>query len=123
MSNQRVEKLKEVVINAMEDLKANDIICIDISKKTSMADYMIVASGTSNRHLRAIVDNAAVEVKQAGFDIQGKEGSNNSEWVLIDFGDIILHCMMPEARTYYDLERLWQGARPTDAGHGLDDLN
>ena len=120
MSNKQVEKLKNIVIGALEDLKAADITCIDVSEKTSMADYMIIASGTSNRHLRAVVDNAAVAVKKAGFNIKGKEGTNTSDWVLMDFGDIILHCMMPESRAYYDIERLWQGARPQDVGHGLD---
>jgi len=114
MAFEKTEQLKKVIITSLEDVKAQDIVEIDVSEKTNMTDYMIIVSGTSSRHLRALVDNAAVEVKKAGFEIQGKEGNASSDWVLIDFGDVVLHAFMPDARTYYDLERLWQGARPSD---------
>ena len=114
MALAQIEKLKKTIVDSLEDIKAQDIVVIDVSEKTNIADYMIVASGTSTRHLRALVDNAAVDVKKAGFEVAGKEGSAASDWVLIDFGDIILHAFMPESRAYYDIERLWQGARPSD---------
>ncbi|BCE03415.1 ribosome silencing factor [Marinicellulosiphila megalodicopiae] len=113
MAFAQIEQLKTTIIKSLEDIKAQDIVTIDVSEKTNIADYMIIASGTSTRHLRALVDNAAVDVKKAGFDVQSKEGSAASDWVLIDFGDVILHAFMPDSRKYYDLERLWMGARPS----------
>ncbi|MCJ8313479.1 MAG: ribosome silencing factor [Saccharospirillaceae bacterium] len=114
MASAQIELLKETVVKSLEDIKAQDIVVIDVSEKTNIADYMIIASGTSTRHLRALVDNAAVDVKKAGFEVAAKEGTAADDWVLIDLGDIILHAFMPEARTLYNLESLWMGARPSD---------
>jgi ribosome-associated protein len=112
-----VETLKAIVIDALEDIKAQEILEIDVHDKTSIADYMIIASGTSSRHLQALVENVSVKAKEKGFEPLGKEGDSGSEWVLIDFGDIVVHVMTPATRAYYDLERLWEGPRPssTDA--------
>ncbi len=108
------ESLKAIVVDALEDIKALDILEMDIRKKTTFADYMVLASGTSNRHLQAIVNNVSEKAKAAGFEVLGREGEAGSEWVLIDLGDIVVHVMTPETRAYYDLERLWQGSRPSD---------
>jgi len=107
-----IVNLRAIVIDALEDIKAQDIVELDIRGKTSIADYMFVASGTSNRHLQAIVDNVSMKAKAAGFDYIGREGDPGSEWVLIDYGDVIVHVMLPETRAYYDLERLWEGPGP-----------
>ena len=108
------ESLKAIVIDALEDIKAQDIIEMDIRDKSNFADYMVLASGTSNRHLQAIVNNVSEKAKAQGFEVLGREGESGSEWVLIDLGDIVVHVMTPETRAYYDLERLWQGSRPSD---------
>lgn len=106
--------LLSLVREALEDIKAQDIVELDISEKSSIADWMVVVSGTSSRHLQAIVDNVELKAKNAGFMPSGREGEPGSEWVLIDFGDLILHVMLPQARAYYDLERLWQGPGPLE---------
>jgi len=108
-----VENLLAAVKTGLEDIKALDITVMDVSKKTSICDYMVVASGTSSRHLKAIVNSVAKDVKDKGFVAKSKEGEGSNEWVLIDFGDIVVHCMTAESRAYYDLERLWQGERPS----------
>lgn len=108
-----IETLKAILIDALEDIKAQEILEIDVHDKTSIADYMIIASGTSNRHLQAMVNNVSEKAKAQGFEPIGKEGDSGSEWVLIDFGDIVVHVMTPETRAYYDLERLWEGPRPS----------
>ncbi len=85
---------------------------MDVADKTSITDYMIVASGTSNRHCKAIVDKVSEELSKQGISPVGKEADGGSEWSLIDYGDVILHVMIPETRVFYDLERLWSGATP-----------
>lgn len=107
-----IENLKAIVKDALEDIKALDITELDIRGKSSIADYMYVVSGTSNRHLQAIVNNVSEKAKAAGIEHIGREGDPGSEWVLIDYGDVIVHVMLPETRAYYDLERLWQGPGP-----------
>ncbi len=99
--------LKAIVVNALEDLKANDITLLPVAEMTSVTDWMIVASGTSNRHLKAMANNVEQDAKDAGFRPIGIEGADTSEWVLVDFGDVIVHLMLPATRAFYDLERLW----------------
>lgn len=108
--------LKAIVVNALEDLKANDITLLPVAEMTSVTDWMIVASGTSNRHLKAMANNVEQDAKDAGFRPIGIEGADTSEWVLVDFGDVIVHLMLPATRAFYDLERLWS-LKP---GAGLD---
>lgn len=109
------EKLKDVVLEALDDIKAQDVNVIDVRGKTSITDYMVIASGTSTRHLKAIADNVAEEAKKRGYTPLGQEGESGSEWILLDFGDLVLHVMSPQTRVFYDLERLWQGAAPGSA--------
>ncbi len=101
------DELKKIVITALEDLKGLDIIALDVRGLTSIADCMIFCSGTSNRHVKSLADNAASTAKKRGAHVLGTEGEDTGEWVLVDFGDVVLHVMLPETRAFYDLERMW----------------
>ena len=100
-------QLKELVINALEDLKAKDITVLDVSEVTDMTDTMIFVSGTSNRHVKSLADNVTMEAKKAGMQPLGVEGQDTGDWVLVDLGDVLVHVMLPEIRDMYDLEKLW----------------
>ena len=99
--------LKEVIIAALEDIKGIDICTLDVRELTSVVDFMIVATGTSTRQVKALSDNVSKEAKEAGFMPLSTEGQESADWVLIDFGEVSVHVMLPEARELYDLERLW----------------
>lgn len=101
------EQMKEWVITALEDVKAQDIQVLDVRGKTSITDFMIVASGTSDRHVKALADAAVEAAKKHGQEPIGVEGESSREWVLVDLGDIILHAMHPQTRAFYNLEKLW----------------
>jgi ribosome-associated protein len=107
------EPLKELVIEALDDLKAVNTVSLDVSDLTDVMDYMVVASGTSNRHVKSLADNVCMEAKKQGMRPLGVEGQDAGEWVLVDFGDVVVHVMLPATRDFYDLERLWVR---TDAG-------
>jgi len=102
-----VEQLLQCVRNATEELKAKDVVEIDVIGKSSVADYMVIASGTSSRHVKSIADEVVKFAKQAGNMPLGVEGEREAEWVLVDLGDVIVHVMLPRVREYYALERLW----------------
>ncbi len=107
-------ELNTLVLAALDDLKANNVVSLDVTDLTDVMDYLVVASGTSNRHVKALADNVAMEAKQQGVRPLGVEGQAGSEWILVDFGDVVAHVMLPAARDFYDLERLWSGcARAT----------
>lgn len=99
--------LKAVVMDALDDMKAKEIVVLDVKPLTSVADLMIVASGTSSRHVKSIADRVRERVREAGFKPLGVEGEEAAEWVLVDLGDIIVHIMQPDTRRFYDLEKLW----------------
>lgn len=101
------EELKQLVITAIEDLKGEKIVQLDVKGKTSFTDLMIIVSGTSSRHVKSIADNVAEKAKQAGVMPLGMEGEAQSEWVLVDLGDIVVHVMQPQVREFYGLEKLW----------------
>ncbi len=101
------EQLSELVVDALEEIKGQDIIKLDVSDMTTVTDYMVVASGTSNRHVKALADNVADKAKQAGHRPAGIEGEEGSEWVLLDLGDTLVHVMLPRVREFYNLEKLW----------------
>tara|TARA_R110001592_G_scaffold226725_1_gene482889 strand:+ start:335 stop:691 length:357 start_codon:yes stop_codon:yes gene_type:complete len=103
---QEVE-LKQLALDALEDLKGNDIVCLDVRSQTDIADYMILASGTSSRHVSALVNNVLGEASSKGVKARGVEGQQSGEWILIDLVDVVVHVMVPQAREFYDLERLW----------------
>ena len=102
-----VEMLRKQVIAALDGLKARDIREIDVRGKTSIADMLIIASGTSTRHVKSLADEVVKFVKKAGMMPLGVEGQREAEWVLVDLGDIIVHVMLPRIREFYGLERLW----------------
>lgn len=109
------EQLIQVVIEALEGLKGQDILSIDVRGKTSVTDYMVIASGTSSRHVRSMVEDVMVKVKEQGVKPLGSEGLDGGEWALLDLGDVVLHVMQVPTRQFYDLERLWQGAEQSRA--------
>ena len=103
-----VEQLKTLVIDALEDVKGRDIVCIDVRGTSGVTDYMVVSSGTSGRHIKSLADSVWVAAKKRGVTPLGIEGQQSGDWVLVDFGDVVVQVMLPEARAFYDLERLWQ---------------
>lgn len=103
----QTHELKKMVINALENLKAENICILDVKDKTSVTDFMIIASGTSTRHVRSMAENLVTEVKSHGVKALGVEGDEVSDWVLVDLGEIVVHVMLPSARTFYDLEGFW----------------
>lgn len=109
------EALVKLAIDALEDIKAQDIITIDVRGKTSITDFMVIASGTSSRHVKSLVDNVLEKVKEQGVRPLGSEGLDTGEWALLDLGEVVVHVMLPTARQFYDLERLWQGAEQSRA--------
>ena len=115
-----VEVLRLRVLNALDNLKAQNVQEIDVRGKTSIADHLIVASGTSTRHVKSLADEVVKFAKQAGMQPLGVEGQREAEWVLVDLGDIVVHVMLPRVREFYGLERLWtvgdEAARAAIAG-------
>jgi len=101
-------------METLEDAKAEDIVTIELTGKSSLGDYMIVASGRSNRHVSAIADKLARDLRAQGFGRPRIEGKENNDWVLIDAGSIIVHIFRPEVREFYNLEKMWQADRPED---------
>ena len=111
-----VERLRVEVKRALEDLKARDVTEIDVRGKTSIADYLVVASGTSNRHVKSIAEEVIKNAKACGSMPLGVEGQREAEWVLVDLGDMVVHIMLPRVREFYGLERLWSvGAEQIEA--------
>ena len=106
-----VQKCLHVVNEALLDVKAKDILQFDVSKITNVADAIVIASGTSTRHIKALADNVAEEARKAGFRPIGIEGERDAEWILIDLGFVVVHVMLPTARKFYDLESLWRPAQ------------
>ena len=100
--------LAAVVIDALEDIKARDIQLVNVSKITSVFDYIAIASADSTRQTKALANNVVTKVKEAGFFVIGTEGEGSGEWVLVDCGDIVVHIMQPAVRDYYKLEELWR---------------
>ena len=100
--------LSEIAIDALETIKAEDIVTIDVKKQNSLFDQMIIASVDSTRQARAFINHIKDQLKEIGHSIYGVEGESSGEWVLIDLGDLIIHVMQPEIRSYYNLEDLWQ---------------
>ena len=99
--------LRRRILAALDELKARDIREIDVRGRTSIADLLIIASGTSSRHVKSIADEVVKYAKRAGMLPLGVEGETEAEWVLVDLGDIIVHVMLPRIREFYGLERLW----------------
>ncbi len=109
------EQLTKLVTTALDDLKALDVTALDISDKSSIADVMVIATGTSERHVGSIANEVVVQAKAAGEQPLGVEGEMKSDWVLVDMGDVIVHVMTPKARDFYELEKLWSVRPNSDA--------
>ncbi len=117
-----VAAIRQQVIAALESLKAKDVREIDVRGRTSIADLLVIASGTSARHVKSIADEVTRLSKGAGVIPLGVEGQTEGEWVLVDLGDVIVHIMLPRVREFYGLERLWtvgDREQPADAAHAV----
>ena len=101
------EQLVTVAKNALDDTKGIDIIVIDVREKTSVADIMLICTGNSVRHVKALADQVSVQSKRAGVEPLGIEGKNQSGWMLVDLGDVLVHVMTQKTRAFYNLEELW----------------
>lgn len=106
-----LQKMVEIAVNALEDIKAKDISVLETQDKTSLFARMIIATGDSTRQVKALANNVAVDLKEAGFEILSQEG-DTGEWTLVDAGDLVIHVMLPAVRDYYDIDTLWGGKKP-----------
>ena len=102
-----ISNIKKNVLSALEDIKAFDIVSIDIRKQASIADYIIIASANSSKQAKALADNIKDRMQKINIPLIGIEGESGSEWVLVDLGDIIIHIMTPTSRVHFNLEELW----------------
>jgi len=111
-----VTRLLETTQEALDDLKALEPVVLDVRSLSSVMDWMVVASGTSSRHVKSLADNVLMKAKESGIRPLGVEGERVGEWVLVDFGDVVVHVMQPAIRDFYDLERLWsvQASQPQE---------
>ncbi len=108
----QAEQLRRIAEQALDEIKARDVVALDTSKMTSLFDCMIVASAESARQTKALARNVAEKIKAAGGSVLGVEGEQTGEWVLVDLGDVVVHIMQPAIREYYNLEQLWGGNAP-----------
>ena len=101
------QKLKNKIINSLEDIKAVNPIAIDVTKISSLTDYMVIASGTSYRHIAAMSEHVLEDLKETNISGIKIEGQGGDDWILVDAGDVVIHLMSADAREFYDLESLW----------------
>jgi ribosome-associated protein len=116
----QVEKLRDLVVRVLDDMKAKDIVDIDVRGKTSITDIMVIASGTSDRHVKAMAETVAFQAKEAGETPLGIEGAEDGEWVLVDLNGVVAHIMLPKVRDFYQLERLWTIDAPKRERRSID---
>ena len=110
---QDLQKMVETAVEALDDIKADNISVLETQDKTSLFSRMIIASGDSSRQVKALANNVAVSLKEAGFEILSTEGQDSGEWALVDAGDLVVHVMLPAVRDYYDIDTLWGGEKPS----------
>lgn len=103
----QAKELREFVIDKIDDLKGRDVQILDVHDKTDVVDYMIICSGSSKTHVKSIAEHVATEAKHAGIPPIGVEGGEQSDWVLVDLGDVVIHVMQDSIRDFYQLEKLW----------------
>ena len=114
MTQKQSKEMARLAYQAMEDKKARDIRIIDISEISVLADYFLIASGSNKNQVQAMVDNVQEELHKAGFVPKQVEGYNSANWILLDYGDIIIHVFDEENRLFYDLERIWRDGKEVD---------
>lgn len=102
------EELRDLALTALDDMKGVDVVNMDVRTLTDIADYMIMCTGTSTRHVKALAETVAVKAKENKVGTVRTEGEGDSEWVLVDLGDVVVHVMTPTARSFYSLEDLWE---------------
>jgi len=110
----KAPSLAEIAVRALEDLKAHNIKVIDVRKLTDVADTMIIATGTSNRHVQSLATRVVDRIEEAGYRALGIEGQSEGEWVLVDLQDVLVHVMQPRIREFYGLEKLWESRGTRD---------
>jgi len=110
----KIFNLKKIVINTLDNNKAQDIVSIDLKDKSSMADYMIIASGTSSRHIQSLSEQVLIKLKDNGVNESKIEGKDSNEWKLVDGIDLIVHIFHPEKRKFYELEKMWSELIPKE---------
>ena len=110
----KILSLKKIIIETLDTNKAQDIVSIDLKDKSSMADYMIIASGTSSRHIQALSEQVLEKLKNNGIKDSKIEGKDSSEWKLVDGIDLIIHIFHPEKRRFYELEKMWSELIPKE---------
>jgi ribosome-associated protein len=103
----KAPSLKTVILTALDDMKALEVKFLDVRGLTDIADFMVIASGTSDRHVRSVAQRVVEKAKEAGFRPHGVEGQQDGDWVLIDLNEMIVHVMLPRVREFYGLEKLW----------------
>ena len=111
---EKISDLKQIVINTLDINKAKDIVSIDLKDKSSMADFMIIASGTSSRHIQSLSEQVLEKLKNSGVKDSRIEGKDSSEWKLVDGIDLIVHIFHPEKRKFYELEKMWSELIPKE---------
>lgn len=112
---EQAKEMAKIAFHALDEKKGEDIRIIDISQVSTIADYFIIANGNSNSQVNALVDNIEEQMGKAGFDCNQREGYNTGAWVLLDFGDVIIHVFDKENRSFYNLERIWSDGREVKA--------
>ena len=116
-----LEELKQLILQVLEDSKAQNLVVLDVTSVSSVTDYMIIASGTSSRQVTAMAQNLHYQLKERNQEPLGIEGMEDGEWVLVDLGDILVHLMQPATREFYSLEKLW--GEFTNTGNQPQDPN
>ncbi|QRN41267.1 MAG: ribosome silencing factor [Neisseriaceae bacterium] len=111
-NEERLDNMVTIAVNALEDVKAKDIVVLDVHQHTTLFSRIIVATGDSSRQVRALGRNVEEELKSSGYEILSVEGLQNNEWILVDAGELIIHTMQPDIRKFYSIETLWGAEKP-----------
>jgi ribosome-associated protein len=116
------DELQELVVSSLEDFKADDIQVIDVSGRSPLTERMVIASGSSTRHVKSMAEKLVVNAKSRNHPPLGVEGAKEGEWVLVDLNDVIVHVMLPQTRAFYNLEKLWEASAGQRSGAGASAL-